>query len=501
MNRSKKAALNLSSQLILQLVTAISGFIVPKLILESFGSELNGLTTSIAQFLGIISLMESGFGAVAKSAFYKSLAKNEENGISGVFNATESFFRRVAMVFLGYCAVLSFAFPYIRKTEFGYFFVLSLVLIIGINSFVQYYFGMSYTILLNADQKGYIGAFLQIISVVLNALLTVVLLKIGATIHIVKLVSATVLFIRPVAINIYCRRKYKINKEVPKDQESVSQKWSNFGQSIALYVHTKTSYVLITVFLSFVEVSIYSVYSLITTSLSAVITSISTGFVAGLGNIYAKKEDENFTRIFNLYEFVNHFASFALYTIAIVTMIPFVRIYTAKIEDSASYILPVFGFLLIIGELAYCLRLPYYYMITNAGHFKQIAKSSYIEAGVNIALSIALVFFCGLTGLAIGAGIAMVYRTVFLIIYCSNNITKQSLWKPVKRVVVFTVSAVVAMLCTSFVNYDPTNFMQWMLYAMLVSVIVVALLGLASLLFFKEDIRTLMHKLRSVVKK
>lgn len=500
MNRSKKAALNLTGQLMLQFVTAVCGFIVPKLILETFGSELNGLTTSIAQFLGIISLMESGFGAVAKTAFYKCLAKDDKKGISGVYNATESFFRKVAIVFLSYCTVLSFLFPSIKETGFNYLFVLSLVLIIGIGSFVQYYFGMAYTILLNADQKGYISAFLQTLSIILNAVLTILLLKVGASIHIVKLTSAIVLFIRPIAINIYCRRKYNIDKNAPQDLKSVAQKWDNFGQSIALYVHTKTSYLFITFFLSFVEVSIYSVYSLITTSLSSVMTSISTGFVAGLGNIYANNEEENFKRVFSLYEFVNHFVSFAFYTIAIVTMIPFVKVYTANIEDSASYIMPLFGALLIVGELIYCIRLPYYYTITNAGHFKQITKSAYIEAGLNIIISLCLVFSTGIVGLAIGSGIATTYRTVYLIRYCSKNITKINLGTTLKRIILFAITAVIAVVSVSFVSYTPDNFLQWVVYAGFVGVFVVALLGCISLLACRNDVKTLLQKLKNVVR-
>ena len=500
MNRSKKAALNLLSQLVLQLVTAVCGFIVPRLILESFGSEVNGLTTSIAQFLGIIALMESGFGAVAKSAFYKSLAKGDTVGMSGVYNVTESFFRKLALVFLGYCVVLSLIFPLFQNSEFGYFFVLSLVIIIGLSSFVQYYFGMSYTVLLNADQNGYISAFLQIISIVLNAILALILLKLGASIHIVKLVSAVVFFIRPIAINLYCRRKYSIDRSVPQDYDSVSQKWSNFGQSIALYVHTKTSYVFITFFLGFVEVSIYAVYSLITTSLSSLITSISTGFVSGLGNIYTKREEENFRRVFSLYEFVNHFASFVCYTIAIITMIPFVKIYTSGVADSAAYILPVFGIILIVGELMYCVRLPYYYMITNAGHFKQITKSAYIEAGLNIAISLILIFPLGLTGLAIGAGIAMTYRTLFLIGYSSKHITKVPLRIHAKRLLLFASLAVVSVLGGKLITYSPSNFAQWFLYAAVVGVAVIALFGLASIVFYRDDIKTLLQKMKNMVK-
>lgn len=500
MNRSKKAALNLSSQLILQLATAICGFIVPKLILESFGSNLNGLTTSIAQFLGIISLMESGLGAVAKSAFYKKLAKRDNKGISGVFNATESFFHKVALVFLAYCIILSIIFPVIKDTGFGYFFVLSLVLIIGISSFVQYYFGMSYTILLNADQKGYISAFLQVISVILNALLTILLLKLGASIHVVKLVSAIVLFIRPIAINFYCRHKYSIDRKISPDNASVAQKWDNFGQSIALYVHTKTDYLFITFFLSFIEVSIYSVYSLITTSLSSIITSISTGFVAGLGNIYANNEEENFKRVFSLYECVNHFVSFCFYTIAIIAMIPFVKVYTANLADSEYYIMPLFGALLIVSELIYCIRLPYFYAITNAGHFRQITKSAYIEAGLNIIVSLALVFPLGLTGLAIGTGTAMTYRTVYLVRYCSKNITKTSVMLPIKKLLPFTITSAIAVFVTSFIKFTPNSFLQWFIYAAIVGVVVLFLLVCVSIIFYRNDIKILFQKLRNVVK-
>ena len=500
MNRSKKAVLNLSNQFLLHAVTAICGFIVPKLVLENFGSEINGLTASIAQFLGVISLMESGFGAVAKSAFYKALASNDNKRISGVYNATESFFHKVAFSFLAYCIVLSLCFPFIKETGYGYFYIISLVLVIGVNSFVQYYFGMSYTILLNADQNGYISAFLQVISVLLNALLTVFLIQVDASIHIVKLVSSIVFIIRPIAINLYCERKYKIDRSAPQDNASVSQKWDNLGQSIAHYAHTKTSYLFITFFLDFTKVSIYSVYSLITTSLSSIITSISTGFVSGLGNIYANNEEENFKRVFSLYEFVNHFACFSFYTIAIITMVPFVKVYTANVTDNAQYIMPAFGLFLIIGELIYCIRLPYYYMITNAGHFKQISQSAYIEAGINIIISFVLVFPFGLTGLAIGTSIAMAYRTLYLVRYCSKNITHLQIKIPIRKILLFLFTSVSAILVAKVIQFTPNSIVYWLGYATIVGIAVVALFGCVSMVFYRRDIKTLFQKLKNVVR-
>ena len=64
--RSKKAIYNIVSSLVLQVVVLISGFIVPKLIISKFGSDVNGLLSSIAQFLAYISLLESGIGPVVR---------------------------------------------------------------------------------------------------------------------------------------------------------------------------------------------------------------------------------------------------------------------------------------------------------------------------------------------------------------------------------------------------------------------------------------------------
>ncbi len=500
MNRSKKAALNVFFQLTLQVVTAICGFIVPKLVLEAFGSEVNGMVSSIAQFLGIITLMESGFGSVAKSAFYKPLAKNDNVGISGVFNATESFFRKVAFIFLIYCVLLSFFFPFIQESSFDYIFTMTLVLIIGINSFMQYYFGMSYTLVLNADQSGFISAGLQIITVILNALVTVLLLFLGAGIHIVKLFSAFVFILRPIFINIYGRRRYKIDRTVAKDEKSVAQKWDNLGQSIATYVHTKVSYVFSTVFLSYAEVSVYAVYSLITTSLSAIITGISSGFVSGLGNIYANKEKGNFKRVFSLYEFVNSIVSFVFYTVALITMMSFVRIYTSNITDT-DYNRPLFGVLLVVAELIYCIRLPYYYMITNAGHFKQIKKGAYVEAGINIVLSFCLINLLGIAGLALSLLTAMTFRTAQIILYCSKNITECSPLLALKRLAVNIAGGGLAIVVCRFVTFNPSNFVEWFLYAGIVGVIVLVSICLINLVFYANDYKLLLQKIRSVVRK
>ena len=75
--RQKKLILNTSMSLILQLVTIICGFILPKMIMTTYGSNVNGMISSIAQFLSVITFLEFGIGAVIQASLYKPLANHD----------------------------------------------------------------------------------------------------------------------------------------------------------------------------------------------------------------------------------------------------------------------------------------------------------------------------------------------------------------------------------------------------------------------------------------
>ena len=57
--RSKKELKNIISSLLLQLVTVICGLILTRAIIGKYGSNVNGLISSITQFLTYITLLES----------------------------------------------------------------------------------------------------------------------------------------------------------------------------------------------------------------------------------------------------------------------------------------------------------------------------------------------------------------------------------------------------------------------------------------------------------
>ena len=116
MNRRKKLYLNTVTALLNQVVALICGFILPIYILAYFGSDVNGLVTSMTRFLSVISFLELGIGPVIQSNLYKPLADNDTDMISKIVVSAERFYRKIAFIFLVYIVVFTIC---VSKHQYG----------------------------------------------------------------------------------------------------------------------------------------------------------------------------------------------------------------------------------------------------------------------------------------------------------------------------------------------------------------------------------------------
>ena len=151
--------------------------------------------------------------------------------------------------------------------EFDYWFSFSLVIILGISTVAQNYFGITYQMLIQADQRQYIYSILTIATTILNTIVAAILILSGATIHVVKLGSAIVFIINPIILNLYVRKKYHINKNVAVNNTAISQRWDAFAQQVAAFVNNNTDVIVLTMFANIREVSVYTVYYMVANGL------------------------------------------------------------------------------------------------------------------------------------------------------------------------------------------------------------------------------------------
>lgn len=494
--RKGKIAKNTFASLFLQICTVICGFIVPKLILSSYGSAVNGLVNSITQFLSFIALMDLGVGAVVISALYKPLADNNQNQIDRIVTSSDKFFRVIGRILFCYVIVLIVIYPFLVKKDFGFVYTATLIAAISISSFSQFYFGMTDRLLLTADQRGYIQYNAQTITLILNTLACVVLIKIGCSIHIVKLTTSLIYLVRPIFLRAYINHNYCLNRRVKYEVEPIKQKWNGIAQHISAVVLNDTDTVVLTALSTLSAVSIYSVYNLVVSGLKKLFESSTNGVEAALGQAWAKKEYSECNRLFSFAEWLIHTSVTYVFTCTVLLIVPFVEIYTKGIND-AEYVQPLFAILIVLAHTMHCYRLPYHIMVKAAGRYKETQKCYYVAALLNLVVSILAVKKWGLIGVAIGTLIAMIYQTIWMVIYNSKYLINETGKRFIKQML---INLLLFFGCYTtlplFISLKSISLSSWIVMAIEVAVIVAAIEIFVNIIFYKDFVEVFFDKLR-----
>lgn len=496
--RKRRLAYNTFSSLLFQVTIIICGFILPRLILTAFGSDVNGLVNSITQFLGIISFLELGVGAVVQSSLYKPLAEHDEDQVSRVIKSANRFFRTIARILLVYVVFLVIFYPMFAKQQFGHAYTATLIIVISISSFAQYYFGIVNRLLLTADQHGYVQYNAQTVAIILNTVACSILIKIGCGIQMVKLTTSLIYLLQPFVIYLYVRRYYHINRKITYTEEPIKQKWNGIAQHVASVILDGTDIVVLTMFSSLSAVSIYSVYFLVVKGVKQLFLSMTNGIQSLMGELWANGEEKELKDLFGWTEWMIHTGTIFVFGVAAITIVPFVQVYTKGIMD-ADYVQPLFAFLLVLANAGHCLRLPYNLMILAAGHYKQTQSNYIVAAVLNIVISILAVKRYGLIGVAIGTLIAMGYQTVWMALYDSKNLIKWPFKNFLKQIAVDAVTLVFMVVMTNMIQMATVNYAAWALYAVIVSIASVMVVIVVNMVFYKTNTERILKGVTGMV--
>ena len=85
--------------------------VVPRIMIDNYGSEQNGLVVSISQIVAMFLVVEAGLTNASMVALYKPLAKRDFSVVNGLMQAIERLFRPVALAFGLLVLSLSIIYP------------------------------------------------------------------------------------------------------------------------------------------------------------------------------------------------------------------------------------------------------------------------------------------------------------------------------------------------------------------------------------------------------
>lgn len=495
-NRWQKLRINTITSLGNQVFNIACGFILPVLILQTFGSSVNGLVNSITQFLGFIALLDFGVGAVAASALYKPLVEKDFVTISKIYMSASKFFKVVAIVLLLYTLLLIIFYPKLVVTDFDYIFVGSLIACIAINLFAQYYFGVVNVILLNADQRNYVYNIVNIVTQAINVVACILLIKFGFGIHVIKLTTSLVFLLRPLCMIIYVSKYYKIDKHITYIKEPIPQKWNGMAQHFTSVVLSSTDVVVLTFMSTLKDVSIYAVYNLVVSGIRQMVFALTDGMQSLLGELWARQDFKTLLDVFGKFEWGIHTISVFVWGCTAVLIVSFVQVYTFGVMD-ADYIVPVFAFCISYANMCFSMRQSYYILVKAAGQYRETQSNQVITAVLNVILSVIMVKFLGLLGVAIGTLVAMLYQTVWLAKYISKNIIKWPMNRIYKQFCVDFISLVLIYQSTAWIELGEISYLAWGI--MTLKVVLVAFIGLLAIniIFYKDNLIALWNKIKT----
>lgn len=504
--RTRQALKNMIASLLLQMVLAVSGIVVPRFFTALYGSPVNGLVSSISQFITYMGLVEAGIGAAGTVALYGPIARNEVDEVNGIISAARTFYQRSGAIFLALVAALVLCYPVVVQNEIqDVGFIRIMILVLSFNGIVDYFFLGKYRVLLQADQRGYVISIAQMVGTVVMMAASIWLMEVGASALLVKGVTAVVYLLRSVAVAVYVKRHYHMIsfREKPR-MSAFSQRWAALLHQVVGMVVNNAAVVLMTLFIktnALVEISVYSVYNLVGYSLSALMNAISNGLGSGFGQVISQNEKEVLKKSYSSYEFLFFMVIFIVYACMLVLLYPFIKLYSADFADAQVYARWALVFLFSLAGLIQCIRLPGLTIICAAGHYQQTQGRAILEAAINLIVSLSLIGPMGLSGVMIGVCLSYLYRTTDVIFYTAKHFVHGSLGQTFKRLISNSVVfAVVVFLGFRLIPQEVSGWFAWFAYAVAYGIGVCIIFAVVNLALNPKEGKALLARVKGLIR-
>ena len=449
----KKFKLNFLVGVAGHIVTLALGLIIPRFFILEFGSEVNGYIQGLEQIFVYVALLEAGVGSASLQALYHPMGNGDKERVNGILAATNFYYKRTGLVFLAITTALSFIYPLIIDSELNYFVMVVLFLILGASGSVPYFFNSKYGILLGADGKEYVGTVVTTITQIITSLGRIIAILSGVGVVVVQSIYLAVNLLKAFIIWIYIRKNYKwVNLKAKPDKHALSQKNSVLVHQISTLIFNNTDTLLLTFFCDLKTASIYTLYKSFIGMISTVIQMLFNAMKFKFGQTF--NDRKRFLPMHDFSEILNISITFAMCTVALMFLKPFMSLYTEGMDT--NYIIAFVPLLFIVVEILSYARIPTLSVITYAGHFKQTQWRSIFESVINLTVSLILIKPFGICGVLLGTIAALLYRVNDIIVYVNKRILKRSPWITYKTWIVNTLISVASygIFCLIPLNWD-----------------------------------------------
>lgn len=500
--RTKSAINNLVAALLLSLVTAISGLILPRLFILTYGSEVNGLIFSIKQFLVYLNLVEAGIGYASMAMLYLPIREKNYKSINSILSATRIQYIKSGWLFMTLVLILAFIYPLFVLNQISWIMSFLMVLVLGISGVSEFFLIGKYRVFLTAAQKGYIVSYIQLGGVFLNLFVTIILVLAEVNPIIVQLLASAIYVFRFIFLKLYLNKKYPlVSYDDEPNYQALDKRWDVLIHQIVNLVLVNTPIIIITIFSDLKEVSVFTIYLLVHNMIVMVLSVFMNGFQAVFGDIISEKNKDLLRENFHLYECSFFPLVTITYIVTALLYMSFISLYTSGITD-ANYFHPELAFLFVFIGILHNLRVPSMSIMNSAGLFKETKVAAITEAVISLVLSLILVQFWGIVGVLTGWLAAYLFRIVVLVKQISKDYVYNSVFPTIKVILMNGIFGFITyFICKNFIHLSIDNYYGFLVKGLLITIVASALVIFFNLIVYKEEFSSIKEKIINLIKK
>lgn len=485
-NRTRVFAGNALWSLALQLVTIVVGFLVPRTIIDIYGSAANGLVTSLTQMVGYIVLVEAGISTAAIFSLYEPLARGDSRQVSVIVSAARIFYYKSGAVFVLLAILLALLYPrFVDCVGFTADQVALLVLSLSASGVLDFFTLAKYRVLLTADQRNWIIQMATIVYKIVYTVIVLILASHHASLVVVYLVAIFPVILRTMVLSGFAKRRYpEIDFNAKVSGYRIDQRWDAFFLQMLNAVQSGFPIIIVSFLIGNLDlVSVFSVYLLVANGIQQLCGVVTNGTQAVFGEVIARRDVRVLRKSYQEMGVLMGIIDAVASGVTAIMIVPFVLLYVDGVTD-VSYYAPVLGILMAINVFLYHLKTPEGLLVISAGKYHESRPYVFVQTLILVVGATLGACFGGLNGVMVGVCASNVYAAVYLVFFVPARICQIQKRTIVKRYLISIAAFApsVLMACAQLV-YAPT----WATWLETILIIALACVGWAICVFYIAD--------------
>ena len=414
-----------------QLIILALGFIVPRVVLTHYGSDVNGFTNTMSQIFSYLALLEAGITKSTSMELYKYLKDNNKNGISYTMSASRRYYRKITIIYFGFVLIVALFAPLVLKTKIPYSTVFLYIIFEGLTSVVTFYSISLIRTFLNANGRAYIVNYISLLQKILLYGVKIGLSLKGWNIAFIQVGYFIVSLIQLFIYTSYMKKHYNwIDYNAAPRAATLPDRYAFLITEIAYTIFNSTDLIVLSVFVSTALSSVYSTYNMVFVAIETLITSVYNSIKYNLGQTF-HKDIKEYCKLHDLYNSVFIGICAALMCVTYFLLNSFVSLYTRDVTD-INYLYHWLPLMFCIVRLLSRSRSISGNISGIAGYAKHVSKISLIEAVSNVVLSVILVQKYEIYGVLLATVISLPLKVVYVTWLVEKKVMGRNGWQSVK---------------------------------------------------------------------